>query len=62
MGQPSVGKLFGEGMGMPSHAAQIILNQNAIVNPGAEQGSGSADSKEVTPILNEVADLRFLTS
>ena len=30
-----------------THAAQIVLNQNAIVNPGAESGPGSATGNDI---------------
>ena len=34
----------------PSRAAQIVLNQNAIVNPGAELGPGSATGNDILSV------------
>ena len=33
-----------------SFGAQIVLNQNAIVNPGTELGAGSADGNDILSI------------
>ena len=47
------------GLLAPLHAAQIVLNQNAIVNPGAELGQGSASGNDVFAIPGWVTTGNF---
>jgi hypothetical protein len=42
-----------------SFGAQIILNQNSIVNPGAESGSASADGNDVLSVLGWITTGNF---
>src|SRR5271155_3806725 len=54
MGQPSVGKLFGEGMGMPTASSgSVSMVRTGIRIGGLKRGDSD---------LNEIADLRFLTT